>query len=51
MIIYEDIKSAMRFLNSANQEVIARNNQFYNKDGECIAIVNLQKKNEPSKRN
>lgn len=51
MIIYEDIKSAMRFLNNANQEVIARNNKFYNKNGECISIVNLQKENEPSKRN
>ncbi len=27
MIIYEDIKSAMRFLNNANQEVIAMNNK------------------------
>jgi hypothetical protein len=44
MITYDDIKSAMRFLNNANQEVIARNNKFYNKKGECIAIVNLQKK-------
>jgi hypothetical protein len=35
----------MRFLNNANQEVIARNNKFYNKNGECIAIVNLQEKN------
>lgn len=44
MTIYDDIKSAMRFLNNANQEVIARNNKSYNKDGECIAIVNLPKK-------
>lgn len=44
MIIYEDIKSAMHFLNTANQEVVARNNKFYNKEGECIAIVNLPKK-------
>lgn len=44
MTIYEDIKGAMRFLNNANQEVIAGNNKFYNKKGECIAIVNLQKK-------
>lgn len=44
MTIYDDIKSAMRFLNNANQEVIARNNKFYNKNGELIAIVNLPKK-------
>ena len=46
MTVYDDIKSAMRFLNNANQEVIARNNKFYNKNGELIAIVNLPKKNK-----
>jgi hypothetical protein len=46
MTTYDD--SAMRFLNNANQEVIARNNKFYNKKGECIAIVNLPKKKEIS---
>ena len=50
MTIYDDIKSAMRFLNNANQEVIARNNKFYNKKGECIAIVNLPKKNKVEKK-
>lgn len=44
MTTYDYIKSAMRFLDNDNQEVIARNNKFYNKDGECIAIVNLSKK-------
>lgn len=50
MTIYDDIKSAMRFLNNANQEVIARNNKFYNKKGECIAIVNLPKKDGNTKK-
>jgi hypothetical protein len=50
MTIYDDIKSAMRFLNNANQEVIARNNKFYNKNGECIAIVNLSKKDGNNKK-
>ena len=43
MIIYEDIKSAMRFLNNANQEVIARNNKFYNKKGESFVEENYEK--------
>lgn len=46
MTVYDDIKSAMRFLNNANQEVIARNNKFYNKKGELIAVVNLPKRHD-----
>ena len=44
VVVFDDIKSAMRFLNNADFEIVARNNRFYNKDGECIAIVNLPKK-------
>lgn len=44
MIEFNDIKSAMRFINNADQELVARYNKLYNKDGELVAIVNIPKK-------
>lgn len=50
MKTFNDIKSAMCFLNNANQEIVARNNKFYNKNGECIAIVILPKRDGNNKK-
>lgn len=44
MIEFNDIKSAMRFINNANQELVIRKNEVYNKCGICIAIINYKKK-------
>lgn len=43
MIEFNDIKSAMRFINNANQELVIRKNEVYNKYGVCIAIINYKK--------
>ena len=42
MVEFNDIKSAMRFINDANQELVIRKNEVYDKNGVCIAIIKLQ---------
>ena len=42
MIIFNDIKSAMRFINNSNQDLIIRKNIIYNHNNEQIGIVNLK---------
>ena len=43
MIEFNDIKSAMRFINHANQELVIRKNEVYNKCGVCIAVINYKR--------
>lgn len=46
MIILKGIKAACRFLNSADREVSARNNMFYDtKTNELLAEVKLKDEN------
>jgi hypothetical protein len=44
-IVFNDIKSAMRYINNAEEEIIARKNKLYNKWGRLLAIVNISNKN------
>ena len=41
---FYDIKSAMRYINSADEEIIIRKNKFYDKENKIIAIVHLTNK-------
>lgn len=42
MVEFNDIKSAMRFINDANQELVIRKNEVYDKNGVCVAVIKLQ---------
>lgn len=41
---FYDIKSAMKYLNNAGEEITIRKNKFYNKENKIIAIVHLTNK-------
>lgn len=43
IIEFNDIKKAMRFINDANQELVIRKNEVYDKNGVCIAVIKIQK--------
>lgn len=43
MVEFNDIKSAMRFINDSNQELVIRKNEVYDKNGVCIAVIKIQK--------
>lgn len=46
---FYDIKSAMRYINNAEEEIIIRKNKFYNKENKIIAIVHLIDKDKIKK--
>lgn len=38
---FYDVKSAMKFINNIEQEIIMRNNMIYDKENNLIAIIYL----------
>jgi hypothetical protein len=43
---FYDIKSAMKYLNNAEQEIIIKKNKFYNNNNEVLVEVHVSPKNK-----
>lgn len=43
-IVFDDIATAMKYINNANFEIFIRKNKLYTKWGRLMAIVNIKKR-------